>query len=553
MKTLNLTLRTILLTATLISVFFVAKPDVLQTTEGGIAYDVFIEGSGDYAVATYARVSGTGESFSGIANIETSVTVTYQYYKSDGLGHPITDDNGNVIVYTRFLTAPVTSIRDKAFNSNTGLLSVFIPNSVTSIGEETFTGCTGLASVTIPNSITAIGKSTFSGCTGLASVTIPNSVTTIGNSAFSGCTGLASITIPNSVTTIGNGAFSGCTGLASITIPNSVTDIGLWTFQGCIGLASVTIPNSVTTIGNGAFSGCTGLASITIPNSVTDIGNSAFSGCTGLINAIVDAVNIGNGAFYNCNSLETVTIGNSVTSIGATAFVGCNSLNYVTMGGSVRNIGDRAFNLLRIIKEVRIADLDAWCRISFYNYRSNPLRYASLILNGEKVTDLVIPNTISKINDDAFADLSLNSITIPNSVDSIGRGAFFNCFNDCQYNNEPASVICYATTPPTIKGSDCFGSIDHYSYINLYVPKGTKDVYRQANEWKRFSKIEEIESVIIPGDVNCDGKVAIDDVTALIDILLTGNANDASADVDSDGHINIADVTALTDLLLQGN
>ena len=59
--------------------------------------------------------------------------------------------------------------------------------------------------------------------------------------------------------------------------------------------------------------------------------------------------------------------------------------------------------------------------------------------------------------------------------------------------------------------------------------------------------------VPMPGDVDGDGVVNIADVTALIDILLSGGTVPANADVDDDGVVNIADVTALIDMLLSGN
>ena len=64
------------------------------------------------------------------------------------------------------------------------------------------------------------------------------------------------------------------------------------------------------------------------------------------------------------------------------------------------------------------------------------------------------------------------------------------------------------------------------------------------------------EATGMTGDVNGDGKVAIDDVTALIDYLLSGDAtgiNLDNADVNGEGDITIADVTALIDILLTGN
>lgn len=58
----------------------------------------------------------------------------------------------------------------------------------------------------------------------------------------------------------------------------------------------------------------------------------------------------------------------------------------------------------------------------------------------------------------------------------------------------------------------------------------------------------------LPGDVNDDGKLGIDDVTDLIDILLAGNsASNDYADVDADGRVSIEDVTTLIDFLLSGN
>ena len=193
------------------------------------------------------------------------------------------------------------------------------------------------------------------------------------------------VVIGEGVTGIGNYAFRNCSSLTSVTIPNSVTSIGYNAFSGCTGLTDITIPNSVTSIGSFAFSGCSGLTGVTIPNSVTSIGDHAFDGCSGL---------------------TSITIPNSVTSIGESVFFGCDGL-----------------------KEVHISDLAAWCKIDFSNYYSNPLYYAhNLYLNGEKVTNLVIPDDVAEIKDNAFYNCDgLTGVTIPNSVTSIGSNAFSSC------------------------------------------------------------------------------------------------------------------------------
>ena len=53
------------------------------------------------------------------------------------------------------------------------------------------------------------------------------------------------------------------------------------------------------------------------------------------------------------------------------------------------------------------------------------------------------------------------------------------------------------------------------------------------------------------GDVNGDGKVAIDDVTAPIDYLTSSGSGNMAADVNGDSKVAIDDVTALIDFLLQ--
>ena len=265
--------------------------------------------------------------------------------------------------------------------------------NVTSIGYWAFGGCSGLTSVTIPNSVTSIGGSAFNSCSGLTSVTIPNSVTSIGRSAFYGCSGLTSVTIPNSVTSIGRSAFYGCSGLTSVTIPNSVTSIEGGAFRGCSGLTSVTIPNSVTSIGDGAFSHCSSLTSINVAS-----GNTHYSSIDGVLYNYVQ------NTLIQCPGAKTsVTIPNSVTSIGSSAFYGCSGLTSINV----------------VSGNTHYSSIDG----VLYNYVQDTL----IQCPGAK-TSVTIPNSVTSIGYGAFYGCSgLTSATIPNSVTSIGEGAFWDC------------------------------------------------------------------------------------------------------------------------------
>ncbi len=401
-----------------------------------------------------------------------------------------------------------------AFSNCTNLISVSIPKSVTDIGINAFSGCTGLTSITIPNSVTTIGSSAFQGCTGLTSVTIPNSVTTIGPYAFSDCTGLTTITIPNSVTTIGTSAFSRCSSLTFITIPNSVTTIGDSAFSGCTGLSSITIPNNVTNIDNFTFYRCSSLSSIIIPNSVTNIGKEAFRYCSNLSSLSIpnNVITIDSYAFSECSSLTSINIPNSVTSIGYSAFRGCSGLNSVTIGDGVTIIYNQAFyncsNLTSVcfsnsiisicsgaftgcnnLNSVYINSISSWCNNIFVDYDANPLYFAHhLFVNGEEVTDLIIPNDVTTINNYSFCGCSyLNSVTIANSVTNIGYGAFTNCENI-------ADVYSYAEAVPTTQ-NDAFGG-SYIQYATLHVPADLIGAFRSTAPWNTILNIVPIEGEI---------------------------------------------------------
>lgn len=434
-----------------------------RITYNGINYILYYSGSGESAVAEYALVS-TNSSFSGVANIEASVTYEYTYVS----GY---DDQGAAVYATRNLTAPVTSIGYCSFENCTDLTSVTIPNSVIYISGSAFRGCTGLTSVFIPNSVTSIGDLAFNGCIGLTNMTIPNSVTSIGCSAFRGCAGLSTVIIPNSVTSIGERAFQECSGLTNVTIPNTVTTLALCVFAGS-GLTSVDIPNSVISIGDGAFSHCGNLTSISIPNSVIFIGNQAFNECTNLTNLTIpnSVVTIDDYAFYNCSSLTSVAIPNSVSTIGSYAFGACFSLMSATISNSVTAISDGLFSSCKNLTSVTIPNNISIIGNSAFNYCKS-------------LMSVTIPNSVTAIGDKAFYYCrGLTTIIIPNSVNTIGEYAFYNC-------NGLTSVTCHATTPPSA-GYSSFES--SYSSATLHVPSGSFNQYQMSEPWKYFYSIQPI-------------------------------------------------------------
>ena len=273
-----------------------------------------------------------------------------------------------------------------------------------------------------------------------------------------------SITIKDGTSAILGGAFEYCDGLTSVVIPNSVTRIGDCAFRHCRSLTSLEIPSSVTSLGDEAFTNCYGLTSVTIGNGVASIGNYAF---------------------YACHALTSIEIPNSVTGIGDGAFYSCDALTNVTIGTGVKSIGFEAFNFCSALKEVHISDLSAWCKIDFVDNYANPLYYAgNLYLNGNLLTELVIPNDITEIYSYTFSNCSaLTSVTIGNNVTRIGSSAFEGCDKISKIEIESAENISIY--------SNSFND-NVYNNATLYVPKGRKEYYENNYYWSKIKNIEEV-------------------------------------------------------------
>ena len=484
----------------------------------------------------------------------------------------------------------VTTIPDYAFKGLIGSGTLTIPNSVTSIGQYAFYGCSGFTGdLSIPESVTVINSSTFYKCSGLSSVTIPNTITSIGSDSFYECAGLTEITIPNSVTSIGerafcstglttvnfnatncttmgsnNGlvfalctslstlsignnvtniparAFYNCSGLTEVTIPNSVTSIGESAFRDCSGLTSVTIGNSVTSIGNLAFLQCGSLTSITIPNSVTSIGTSAFQNCSGLTtvnfnatnctsmgssngisgNANITTLNIGenvanipNSAFQNCSGLTTINFNaTNCTSMGSSSypvFNGCNANATINIGEGVTTIPDYAFK-----------GLIGSGTLTIPNSVTSIGQYAFYGCNGFTGA-LTIPNTVTNISTYAFYNCSgLSALTIGSGVASIGSSAFAGC--------SALAAVHYAGNI----GQWCGITFDdqpldyaHNLYINnslvtdLVIPENTTEIKKNT-----FSGATCLTSATIPNTVTNIGQKAFYGCSGLSGTLTVPNS-----------------------------
>ena len=446
------------------------------------------------------------------------------------------------------------------------------------ISAYMFMNCSNLSEIKIPSNIINIGSRAFLGCTNLKTFSVPNNVSNIDSYAFSGCSSLSSISIPNSVTSIYYGAFAGCSSLSSISIPNSVTSIGGDAFlntgwynsqkDGILYLdnwlicykgnftGQIIMPNGIVGIATDALKGCLGVNSIKIPSSVRYIGSYAFSGCSGITSLTIpnSVTSIGNSAFSGCSGITFLTIGEKVTSIGSFAFSGCSSLSSIVVSSDNPTYDSRN-NSNTIIETA-----------------SNTLVFGCV--------NSTIPNSVTSIGRCAFYGCSkIVSLTIPNSVTSIDYGAFYGCssltnltigksvteikldaFRDC---SSLKSFVSLNRIPPQAYKyyfdewdyewieENAFDNSFNKNECVLWVPKGCLDSYKESNGWNNFQNVKEI----ISGDVNLDEDVNDVDRVAMIDFIMNKSPesyNRMLADLNDDDQVDAADMVLLVDNLNTG-
>ena len=269
------------------------------------------------------------------------------------------------------------------------------------------------------------GSITITGYTGPGSVLIPAetngyTVTGIGGDAFAYSTSLTSITIPGSVTTIGGFAFAYCSNLTVAYFEgNAPPDVGN-AFYGD--------PDAVAyyEAGSNGWGSTFGGAPTEETTPVSDFdyrlsdGQIIIEGYNGRSGALVlpaeingyPVTIIGEGGAQGLSpNLTSVIIPDTVTNISNGAFGACGLTN-VTIPGSVINMG--GFGNCMYLTNVVIED----GVISIAE---------STFMNCSGLSSISIPNSVTTIGSFAFQGCPLSSITIPGSVTTIGEGAFLEC------------------------------------------------------------------------------------------------------------------------------
>ena len=256
--------------------------------------------------------------------------------------------------------------------------------------------------------------------------------------------------------------------------------------------------SELKTIGRYAFSGCSSLTSITIPASVTVIYAYAFSGCTGLtginIPASVTVIGqMGGYTFQNCTSLASIT-------------VDANNPNYSSDSGILYN---KAKTQIVTVPQGISGAVTIQTGVTSIGGFSN---CKSLI-------SVTIPNSVTSIGNSAFSGCtSLTSVTIPSSVTSIGNNAFSDCTSlasitvdsgNTSFSSEGGILYNKAKTEIVFVSQGISGAVT--------IPTGVTYIGDQTFSWR-----SNLTSVTIPASVTSIGNSAFNNCTSLTSVTFEG-------------------------------
>lgn len=243
-----------------------------------------------------------------------------------------------------------------------------------------------------------------------------------------------------------------------------------------------------------------------------------------------EAVITGYKGFYNHLVIPDSIDNAVVTSIGKKAFDESNQFESITIPDSIGSIGEDAFAWCHALSKVYINSLENWCKIDFKDSGSQPMcNFADLYINGNLLTDLTVPDSITSINNYTFCGCtSITSVTLPNCITKICDNAFSSCgkLEKVEFGHELKSIGNYAfayTSLTNITIPDSVTYIGDYAFSccpfeSIVIP----DSLTSVNDYA-FSYCQDLKTVIIPDSVTKIGYSAFDECLFISNVLFSGD------------------------------
>ena len=259
--------------------------------------------------------------------------------------------------------------------------------------------------------VTEIGERAFQ-LENITEVKLPEGMTRIGYKAFFKTALLTTINFPSSLRFIENSAFSGSGLAGAFKIPDN-TFIGAEAFQSCVNITSLDITN-VEYLGSGCFRNCSGLSKVTVPVSAK-IGQKRPTTLSDYKLTSGTDDKSGDYAFADCYNLKEATIESGIATVPDHMFAFCGDLKTVNVPFSVTSIGGDAFRQCFSLDSIDMPEVNSIGKEAFWGCFN---------LKG----DLVLSNKVKKLGNQAFGYTSLTGVKWEGAAGcTIGNNLFPGC------------------------------------------------------------------------------------------------------------------------------
>ncbi len=343
-------------------------------------------------------------------------------------------------------------------------------------------------------------------------------IKTIPSFSFSSCRNLKRISLPDGVTSIGDGAFRGCSNLERIALGENLSSIGYAAFSECYSLKHVHIASLQSWLGISVD-----VDSHINPNDPRSPYVYDYSGYPFYVS--------GEGHLYkDGKELTFIAIPSNRSSLRSYAFLNCNNITGVHFPSGFKSWGS-AFTGCENLKTVESPSLEDWLMIdrsihtTYYHSWGSPWFMhdgvfgdgGRLILGGEEVTHLVIPEGITEIPPAAFMGCSgIREVTLPRSLVKINKNAFFMCYQLTRVNLGTIDTwlglgfpVCYVKY---------FSSNPDQTHTSEFASSASP--FESSGEGHLFVGGEEITTISLPADCTDIQPGAFKNCTAITDITL---------------------------------
>ena len=404
----------------------------------------------------------------------------------DTLNHLVIKRNKKNLVYvsdcsycneTMNIPYGIDFIDKEAFTGQSDLVHLVLPASVKEIKEGAFSDCDGLETIVLPEGLEVIGNQAFAGCSSLKNVIFPKSLRTIGNRAFAGCDALEEVEFNSSRVSVREDAFEDCdceikglqvegasdasnfelkvdkknnakivayTGDEEVVmIPGSIdghpiVSIEKGSFKGNDYIKEVYMSDEIGALNGDVFKDCKNLTKVHISETVSSITATTFAGCSNLteVNIPNSMVEVQRGLFKDA-PLTTLYIGKDTAKISTDAFYKGDadfasgmyfkkkSLHTLVVDARNEHFSAEGTLLLSSDRKVVIAELGDPVKVVIPEGVEEIATGAFDRLSS--LCEVVLPSTLKKIGEKAFASTNLKAIELPVNVEVIETQAFSFC------------------------------------------------------------------------------------------------------------------------------